>query len=78
MTITSRPYIDEQDYGAIRVLLRECYARYPLVYCTIGDLDWWRSGESNPQAPTIQLWFDQQRVAGLAWPSDDQVDLTLS
>jgi ribosomal protein S18 acetylase RimI-like enzyme len=73
--MNNRPYANEHDYAAMRILLQACYARNPVVYCAIGDLDWWRSGARNPDALDAQLWFDGQQCVAIAWPSGDQVDL---
>ncbi|MDZ4719156.1 MAG: N-acetyltransferase [Roseiflexaceae bacterium] len=75
MAIISRQYANEQDYESMRVLLRTCYARNPLVYCTIGDLDWWRSAESNPDSFAAQLWLEGRQVVAFAWPSPNQIDI---
>lgn len=43
MAATSRPYAGEEDYARMRALLTDIYATGgPPVYCTVGDLDWWR------------------------------------
>ncbi|HHY58124.1 MAG TPA: GNAT family N-acetyltransferase [Chloroflexi bacterium] len=46
------------------------------AYCTIGDLDWWRSIHADPahihHAP---LWFVDGALAGFIWPNDNNADL---
>jgi len=76
MTITARPYADEADYAQMRALLRDSYAvSGPPVYCTIGDLDWWRYTD-DPQAITLaRLWFDADELIGFGWPTKNQVDI---
>ncbi len=77
MKLSSRPFHDEQDYAAMRTLAVDIYALAgPPVYATVGDLDWWRSTEDDPDAiSTARLWWDAGRLVGVAWPADDQVDL---
>ena len=76
MTITSRPYRDDHDYALMSQLVREIYRIHgPPVYCTAGDLDWWRSDEPAPDMLAAQLWFDEQQLVGFAWPLDEQIDL---
>jgi GNAT superfamily N-acetyltransferase len=72
--LTSRSYAGEDDYARIRALLRACYAAGPVVYCTVGDLDWWRAGDA-PEPPSARLWFDGAELAGVAWPAKTQVDI---
>lgn len=77
MSIVSRPYTDESDYQRMRVLLQTIYALNGApVYCTVGDLDWWRYTSDDPAAIRLaQLWLDGDDVVGIAWPSGTQVDL---
>lgn len=75
--ITQRPFQFETDYAAMRSLLIAAGADPVLrAYCSIGDLDWWRSIHANPehilQAP---LWFVDGALAGFIWPSDNNADL---
>lgn len=57
-------------------LMREIYRLDgPPVYASAGDLDWWRSDEPEPDLLKAQLWFDDQKLLGLAWPSGEQVDI---
>lgn len=77
MAITSRPYAGEADYARIRALLIDTYALGgPAVYCTIGDLDWWRYTDEDPESiRSARLWVeDAGAVVGVAWPKGDQVD----
>jgi len=75
--ITQRLLQDETDYAAMRGLLIVAGAN-PLLrgYCTIGDLDWWRSTHADPahinKAP---LWFVEGELAGFIWPSHHNADL---
>jgi GNAT superfamily N-acetyltransferase len=66
-----RPYSNEEDYARMRRLLVELYAlNGPPVYCSAGELDWWRclSLGGNTLAQ-VQLWLDEeQNVVGYIWP----------
>ncbi len=78
MPVTSRPYRDEGDYARMRALLVDLYRLAgPAVYCTVGDLDWWRATDDDPAAVArTRLWTDDTgAVVGLAWPGGEQVDL---
>lgn len=72
MAVTSRPYAGEEDYARMRALLTDIYATGdPPVYCTVGDLDWWRYSDDDPEAAGLaRLWFDGTGdLVGIAWPS---------
>src|SRR5215217_9578061 len=72
MNVTSRLFEGEADYARMRALLTDSFSRLaPRVYCTVGDLDWWRCTADDPQSIySAQLWFDgDERVVGIAWPS---------
>ena len=77
MSIIARPYAGEADYERIRTLLRTIYALDgPPVYCTTGDLDWWRCTDDDSAAINeAHLWLDGDDVVAIAWPSATQVDL---
>lgn len=77
MPITSRPYADEPDYERMRALLRTIVAlRGVPTYCTVGDLDWGRFTDEDPNAiHTAQLWLDGDNVVAIAWPDGARVDL---
>jgi hypothetical protein len=46
------------------------------AYCTIGDLDWWRSIHADPKhVRQTPLWFVDGELAGFIWPSDNDADL---
>ncbi|GIW01932.1 MAG: N-acetyltransferase [Roseiflexus sp.] len=79
MAVTSRLYAGEDDYARMRQLLAEIEAlEGPLVYCHVGDLDWWRftDEDTHALATRIRLWFDHQgALVGFTWPSEHQVDL---
>lgn len=80
MSVYSRPYRDETDYQRMRDLLSTSYTLAgPPVYCTLGDLDWWRCTDADPQAvQRAQLWFTEaDHLVAFAWPSDQQVDLVI-
>ena len=50
-TYHARPYAGEADYARLRGLITECYRLSgPPAYFTLGDLDWWRAGEDDPDA----------------------------
>ena len=84
MPATHRPFADEADYQHMRDLLIQTYALGgPAIYCSIGDLDWWRWGPREHPNPIVlaELWWDDHgALTGIAWPSatwgkDLQVDL---
>jgi mycothiol synthase len=79
MPYTLRPYADENDYAAMRELLVQIEARQgPLVYCHLGDLDWWRYTDADPDAAVraVQLCFDaDMRLVAFPWPKGSQVDI---
>ena len=68
--IQSRPFKGEADYDLMRRLLVDVTARAGLpVYATVGDIDWWRSADEDPQAVYMaHLWFDNERPVAWAWP----------
>jgi hypothetical protein len=56
----TRPYQAETDYNQMRRLLSESYLLAgPPVYCTVGDLDWWRCLEDDPhiRQPVLGKWI---------------------
>jgi mycothiol synthase len=74
MPFTHTPYAGEADYRHMRGLLVQTYALGgPPVYCTVGDLDWWRwgpTGGSDNHIALTELWWDERgTLAGFAWPS---------
>lgn len=78
MPLTSFQYEDEDDYERMRALLVEIYAvGGPPEYCTIGDLDWWRFANNNPEAiRQVRLWQNKEgKLVGIAWPDKEQVDM---
>jgi mycothiol synthase len=78
MSIFSRSFAGEEDYARVRDLLIELSGDSGrATYCTVGDLDWWRSTEEDPDSiQKMQIWFDGERVISWAWPSDENsVDL---
>jgi ribosomal protein S18 acetylase RimI-like enzyme len=76
MAIHARPYAGEDDYARMRELVRDTFAvGGPPVYAGLGDIDWWRSSEDDPDHLVAQLWLDGERAVGVAWPADPQVDL---
>lgn len=69
---------DEADYARMRALLVATYREGgEPVYCTVGDLDWWRFTSSDPDAIRhAALWMDDDgQVVGWAWPQGNQVDM---
>ncbi len=80
MAIISRRFWSESDYERIRRFL---VAIQPLVgtriYCTIGELDWWRFTENHPDISMslAQLWDKGGEVAAFAWPSDELIAIVL-
>ena len=79
MSIASRLYAGAEDYPRMRALLAEIESiEGPLVYCHVGDLDWWRATDTDPRPATerLRLWFDHHgTLLGFVWPSEHQVDL---
>jgi mycothiol synthase len=78
VSYTSRPYAGEPDYALLRALLVAIErAEGSLVYCHLGDLDWWRFTEEQPDVAVAatRLWFAGEALVGFGWPRDDQVDL---
>jgi ribosomal protein S18 acetylase RimI-like enzyme len=77
LAITSRNLRDEDDYQAVRRLLQRIFAvDGPPDYGTVGDLDWWRYTDENPEAIwSSRIWLDDGgTVVGFAWTSDDRLD----
>jgi len=73
---TNRPYAGEDNYARMRALLTAISALGgSAVYCTVGDLDWWRYNDEPEAIALAQLWFTGDLLVGVAWPKDDQVDL---
>jgi predicted N-acetyltransferase YhbS len=79
MHIHNRPYHSAADYNHMRRLLVEVLARTgPPAYATIGNLDWSRCAEDDPNAIyQVQFWFDGDRLVAFAWPSGDQVEIVV-
>lgn len=78
----SRPYHGEADYDRMRSFLTEIHPLVaPHLYCTVGDLDWWRWTDQRPDAVAdVRLWLDgADRVVGFAWPIPEkrQVELVV-
>lgn len=70
MTIVSRDYAGEEDYARIRELLVQISAIDGAPdYGTIGDLDWWRFTDEDPNAIAMsRLWLDERGPAvGFSW-----------
>ena len=70
-------YAGEADYARMRKLLFATYrdGGEP-VYCTVGDLDWWRFTNGDPDAVRdVALWSQGDDVVGWAWPQGNQVDM---
>ena len=60
MQYSDHPYNGKKDYQAMRKLLQAAYAiNGPLVYATVGDLDWWRAERllelGEAKLPTIDI-----------------------
>jgi ribosomal protein S18 acetylase RimI-like enzyme len=78
LQIRSRPYAGEDDYARLRALLVALEALDgPLVYCHLGDLDWWRFTEEDPAAAVdrARLWFAGDELVAFGWPSASGVDI---
>ena len=78
--VTSRPLEGEEDYEALRRFVVEIQPRVGTqVYATVGDLDWRRSTDEDPQSiRQSRAWVnDHGEPVGFAWPGDDQVDVVV-
>ncbi|HMO57810.1 MAG TPA: GNAT family N-acetyltransferase [Roseiflexaceae bacterium] len=77
MSDTMRIYSGEHDYAAMRrLLIGIAAATGTTPYCTIGDLDWWRSSVGVEQLSQTPLWFDSSGIlVAFAWPAGNQVDI---
>ncbi|CAA9536288.1 MAG: hypothetical protein AVDCRST_MAG73-1491 [uncultured Thermomicrobiales bacterium] len=77
MAITDRVYAGDEDYARMRALLRVIYPlTVPAVYCTVGDLDWWRwTHAEGDDIGGARLWFANDDLVGFAYPGKDEVDL---
>lgn len=81
MSLTSRPYSGEADYGLLRQFLMENYRLGGSPdYGTLGDLDWWRFTEdsSDTVMDSTRLWLDETgQVVGFAWPGEGDKPLDI-
>ncbi len=78
MTITSHPYSGEDDYARMRALLFTIRADSGSpMYCTVGDLDWWRYQLDDPAKAPAHLWIDELGTpVGFTWLNNrGEVDL---
>ncbi len=78
MSITSHPYSGEDDYARMRALLFTlCAESGSPLYCTVGDLDWWRYKLDDPAMPPVRLWIDELGIlVGFTWLNNrGEVDL---
>lgn len=78
MPIESRQFRDEADYVSVRRLVSLLFRPGSVfLYCSVGDLDWWRWTSEDPQQiREARLWLDEQgEVVGIAWPRAGQVEL---
>ncbi len=81
MTISSRAYVSEDDYAALRRFFMELPGMRTQAGpfgATVGDLDWWRfHHEDVDQMLNCQLWIDDSRdaVVGFTWPEGNAIDL---
>ena len=79
MNYKFRPATGESDYASMRSLVVEIEARIgPLVYCHLGDLDWWRFSSADPQAAlhAAGLWYDDaDELVAFCWPGAGQVEI---
>jgi mycothiol synthase len=74
---TQRGFQSEVDYAAMRSLLIAAGSDPILrAYCTIGDLDWWRSTAADPaHIHSVPLWFVEDALAGFIWPGGSNADM---
>lgn len=75
--LTQRFFQSEADYAAMRTLLIAAGVDLVLrAYCTVGDLDWWRSIHADPDhVRSTPLWIVDGALAGFIWPSGNNADL---
>jgi mycothiol synthase len=75
--IEQRLFQTEADYAAMRdLLIAACADPVLRGYCTIGDLDWWRSIHADPaHIFNVPLWFVDGALAGFIWPGGSNADL---
>jgi len=75
--VVSRQFQGEADYSAMRALLMDLMeSSGPAVYCTVGDLDWWRWTDPDVDAgPRLQVWYEGDRLLGFAFPWVGQVEI---
>ncbi|HEX2915407.1 MAG TPA: GNAT family N-acetyltransferase [Chloroflexia bacterium] len=77
--ISHRPFQHESDYDLMRELVRQAFAlEGPPDYATVGDLDWWRFTEEDPDKAIqrAELWLNQAGEAvGFVWPNESQADM---
>ena len=73
----TRLFAGEDDYQGLRFLLADIYARQgPYVSCTLGELDWWRYTEHDPNAiDSMRLWLVNGEIKAAGWPHSDSVDV---
>ena len=77
MAIASRPYRDADDFRRLREMLVKTYPMsVPPLNCHVGDLDWWVFPKGQERLANARVWEDDSgKLAGVAWPSGDEVDL---
>jgi len=78
MTIISRLYSGEDDYARMRALLFTlCADSSSPLYCTVGDLDWWRYKLDDPAMAPVRLWSDDLGILiGFTWLNNrGEIDL---
>ena len=75
--IEQRFFQSEADYAAMRsLLIAACADPVLRAYCTVGDLDWWRSIHADlAHIRAAPLWFVDGELAGFIWPSHNNADL---
>jgi ribosomal protein S18 acetylase RimI-like enzyme len=72
MPINSRSLAGDGDYALVRSLLIELAADQTRAqYCTIGDLDWWRSTDEDPEnIRLMQVWLNAEHAVATVWPDN--------
>lgn len=78
MAVTNRPYGGEADYQRIRSFLIDAFWLEGFgTWWTVGDLDWWRFTEDDPEAFSAgHLWeAESGQVVAFALPNSDEVTL---
>ncbi len=80
MAVTNRPYGGEADYQRIRAFLIDAFWLEGFgTWWTVGDLDWWRFTQNDPEAfNAAHLWENASgEVVAFAGPKSDEAILII-